>query len=140
MATTKPTILIVPGSFSPSTQYATVITHLRTAGFPAFSIQLPSTQKRMPLPPATMSDDASLIRRTAEMLISQGKEVVVLAHSYGGTPTTQALAGLKVRRIVYLTAIVPAAGETNVVAMGGEEGDLPLGLEDVVRFHLPFHL
>jgi hypothetical protein len=94
----------------------------------------------MPLPPATMSDDASLIRRTAEMLISQGKEVVVLAHSYGGTPTTQALAGLKVRRIVYLTAIVPAAGETNVVAMGGEEGDLPLGLEDVVRFHLPFHL
>jgi hypothetical protein len=87
-----------------------------------------------------MSDDASLIRRTAEMLLSQGKEVVVLAHSYGGTPTTQALVGLKVRRIVYLSAIVPAAGETNIVAMTGEEGGLPLGLEDVVRFPFPLRL
>jgi hypothetical protein len=89
----------------------------------------------MPLPPATMSDDASLIKRTAEMLISQGKEVIVLAHSYGGTPTSEGLAGLKVSRIVYLSAIVPAVGETNVVAMGGEEGGLPLGLEDVVRLY-----
>jgi alpha-beta hydrolase superfamily lysophospholipase len=135
MSPTNPTILVVPGSFSPSTQYASLITHLRAAGFPAFAIQLPSTQKRMPLPPATMSDDASLIKRTAEMLISQGKEVVVLAHSYGGTPTSEGLAGLKVSRIVYLSAIVPAVGETNVVAMGGEEGGLPLGLEDVVRLY-----
>jgi alpha-beta hydrolase superfamily lysophospholipase len=135
MSTTKPTILIVPGSFSPSSQYSTLITHLRTAGFPAFALQLPSAQKRMPLAPASMSDDASLIRRTVEAVLAQGKEIVVVAHSYGGTPTTQALGGLKVKNIVYLSAIVPKVGQTNVEAMGGEKGVLPLGMEDVVRIY-----
>jgi triacylglycerol esterase/lipase EstA (alpha/beta hydrolase family) len=133
MSTTKPTILIVPGSFSPSSQYSTLITHLRNLGFPAFALQLPSTQKRMPLAPGSMSDDASLIRRTVEAVLAQGKEIVVVAHSYGGTPTTQALGGLKVKNIVYLSAIVPKVGQTNVEAMGGEKGVLPMGMEDVVR-------
>jgi pimeloyl-ACP methyl ester carboxylesterase len=135
MSTTKPTIVIVPGSFSPSNQYDTLITHLRSASFPAFALQLPSTQKRMPLPPATMSDDASLIRRTVEALLSQGKEVVVMCHSYGGTPTTQGLAGLKVRRLVYLSAIVPRLGQCNHEAMGGVVGEeWPLGMQSIVRF------
>jgi hypothetical protein len=90
----------------------------------------------MPLAPATMSDDASLIRRTVEAVLAQGKEIVVVAHSYGGTPTTQGLGGLKVKNIVYLSAIVPKVGQTNVEAMGGEKGVLPLGMEDVVCINL----
>jgi pimeloyl-ACP methyl ester carboxylesterase len=139
MSRPNPTILIVPGSFSPVTQYDSVVAHLRSANFPAFALQLPSTQKRMPLAPATMSDDASLIRRTVEVLLSQNKEVVVICHSYGGTPTTQALAGLKVRRLVYLSAIVPRMGQCNHEAMGGVKGeDWPLGMQDIVRFLLLF--
>ncbi|KAH4405957.1 hypothetical protein HBH70_136710 [Parastagonospora nodorum] len=123
---TKPAILIVPGSFAPPSIYKDIVEHLRKAGFQAVALRTPSTLKRMPLPPATMSDDASAIKGAVEAVIAQGKEVVVVCHSYGGTPTTQALAGLKVKRIVYLTAIVPKLGQSNVEAMGGEKGVLPM--------------
>jgi hypothetical protein len=42
---------------------------------------------------------------------------------------------LKVKNIVYLSAIVPKVGQTNVEAMGGEKGVLPMGMEDVVRIY-----
>lgn len=80
----------------------------------------------MPLEPANMSDDASVIKRVVETLLSQGKQVVVICHSYGGTPTSQALVGLGVKRLVYLSAIVPKLGQSNVMAMGGEDGVLPM--------------
>ncbi|KAH7399607.1 Alpha/beta hydrolase fold-1 [Pyrenochaeta sp. MPI-SDFR-AT-0127] len=121
----NPTILIVPGSFSSPGAYDGVVALLRKQGFPAFAVQLPSTQKRMPLEPATMQDDASVIRRAAEALIGLGREVVVLCHSYGGTPTTEGLAGLAVKRIIYLSAIVPKVGQTHIAAMELPEGFLP---------------
>lgn len=124
--TTKPTILIIPGSFAPPHIYKPIITHLRAAGFPAVALQLPSTVKRMPLKPASMLDDADVIARAVEGVLGQGKEVVVVCHSYGGTPTTQALVGLNVKRVVYLTAIVPKLGESNVEAIGGPKGVLPM--------------
>jgi hypothetical protein len=80
----KPTILIVPGSFAPPHIYKPTIEHLRNAGFPAVALQLPSTMKRMPLPPATLGDDADVIRRSVEAVISQGKDVVVSSFSIHG--------------------------------------------------------
>lgn len=130
MSTPKPTILIVPGSFAPSTIYSDLVTHIRALGYPSVALSLPSTQKRIPLPPATMQDDADVIKRAVETLIAQGKEVAVMCHSYGGTPTTQALAGLKVRRLMYLSAIVPKVGQTQNVAMTGKEA---MPMADVVR-------
>jgi hypothetical protein len=38
--------------------------------------------KRMPLAPATMSDDADVIRRSVEAVVAQGKEVVVSFHHF----------------------------------------------------------
>ncbi|KAH7076533.1 Alpha/beta hydrolase fold-1 [Paraphoma chrysanthemicola] len=126
--TTKPTILFVPGSFCPPTAYTATIAHLRSLGYPAVALRLPSTTKRMPLEPAMMSEDADVIKRAAETVIAQGKEVVVVCHSYGGTPTSQGLAGVKVKRIVYLSAIVPRVGESQIKAYsGGEE----LTMEDI---------
>ncbi|KAF2125813.1 alpha/beta-hydrolase [Dothidotthia symphoricarpi CBS 119687] len=124
--TPNPTILLIPGSFAPPTIYHPLITALRTASHPALVLTLPSTQKRHPLPPATMHDDASLIRAVTEALIAQGKQVVVVCHSYGGVPTSEALVGLGVgkeggggvRRIVYFTAVVPRVGERQVDAVG----------------------
>ena len=82
-----------------------------------------------------MKDDADVIKRAAEMLIAQGKEVVVVCHSYGGTPTTQALVGVDVKRIVYLTVIVPRVGQNQCQAMNMEGGELPM--EAVVSPVLP---
>ncbi|KAH7408156.1 Alpha/beta hydrolase fold-1 [Phaeosphaeria sp. MPI-PUGE-AT-0046c] len=127
----KPTIILVPGSFAPETIYRKTILHLRSLGFPAVALRIPSTTKRMPLAPATMSDDADVIKRSVEAVTATGKEVVVVCHSYGGMPTTQALAGLKgVKRVVYLAAIVPKVGESNVESMGGKKGELPFPMDD----------
>jgi pimeloyl-ACP methyl ester carboxylesterase len=123
----KPTIVLVPGSFSPVTAYSTLTSHFRAHGFPALAVALPSTQKRIGFPPATMQDDASVIKRVAETLLAQGKQVVVICHSYGGTPTSEALVGVKVKRIVYLTAMVPKVGQTQTTTM-----DIVVPMETIV--------
>lgn len=115
----KPFIVLVPGSFAVAWAYKDLISKLRAKGYPALEIVLPSTQKRMPLEPATMSDDAREIRGVAEALVAQNKEVVVMCHSYGGVPTTQALAGVPVKRIIYLTSIAPKIGQCHRDAMPG---------------------
>jgi pimeloyl-ACP methyl ester carboxylesterase len=92
------------------------------------TVQNPSSA---PVPPAQlgdMYDDARAIRETVE---SVGGPVVVVAHSYGGAPTTQALVGLEsvVKRIVYLNAFMPDVGESVVGVLGGP--DWFWGLEHV---------
>ena len=69
-----------------------------------------------------MQEDASQIRAVTEALINQGKEVVVVCHSYGGTPTTEALEGVAVKRLIYLTAVVPRIGESQLKAMNTSGG------------------
>jgi len=76
----------------------------------------------MPLPPASMMDDADVIRRAVETLLGQGKQVAVMCHSYGGVPTSQALVGLGVKRVVYLSALVPKVGQSLLMtSMGSNE-------------------
>jgi alpha-beta hydrolase superfamily lysophospholipase len=87
----------------------------------------------MPREPATLQEDASHVRSVVEQLIGEGegKEIVVVAHSYGGTVATEALEGLVtkdgkgVKRLVLLSATVPRVGETQVTAMRSEAGSLP---------------
>lgn len=50
---------------------------LKTHGFPAVAIELPSTTNRSPRDPATMGEDATAIKTAAEALLGLGREVVV---------------------------------------------------------------
>ncbi|KAF1836733.1 alpha/beta-hydrolase [Decorospora gaudefroyi] len=121
----KPTILIVPGSFAPSTMYDEVVRLLKAKGYPAVAVELPSTTKRMPLEPATMMEDADVVKRAAETLIGLGKEVIVIPHSYGGVPTMQGLAGIPVKKIICMSAVVPTIGQTQIEAMGQDMPPMP---------------
>lgn len=67
----------MPGSFAPPTFYTVLVDALKEGGYPAVVIELPSTRKRSPLPPATMSQDADVTKRAAETLVGLGREVVV---------------------------------------------------------------
>lgn len=135
MSSTKPTIVIVPGSFSAPGAYTSFLILLRSQGFTAVVINLPSTQKRFPLEPATLQDDASHVRGMIGALLAEkeGTEVVVLAHSYGGTVATEALAGMGiqgegksgVKRLIFLSATAPKVGETQISAMQLDEAFLP---------------
>lgn len=76
----NPSIVIVPGSFSEKGAYQPFVNAIRAKGFPAVSVDLLSSQKRLGLEPATMQDDAKRVRDVVEALLAQGKEVVVLGH------------------------------------------------------------
>lgn len=87
------------------------------------------------------------VRGVVEHLIAEGggTDVVVLAHSYGGTVATEALEGLGikegkggVKRLVFLSAVAPRVGENQVSAMKLEEGFLPEATVSRVSFLVVF--
>lgn len=70
----------------------------------------------------TMYDDAAFIAKELVKLADEGKEVVIVAHSYGGTPSSECPKGLGKEerqkqgkkgglvRIAYVSCLVPAVG------------------------------
>ena len=69
-----------------------------------------------------MAEDAASIHAELEKLADEGKEIVVIGHSYGGIPVSEAQKGLSLEerrkegkkggvvRLGYLTAFVPPVG------------------------------
>jgi pimeloyl-ACP methyl ester carboxylesterase len=99
-----------------------------------------------PVPPAELGDlhdDANAIRAAVE---SVGGPVMVVAHSYGGAPASQALAGVSaVKRLVYLNAFMLDVGESVLGAVGGTPPDfwgtehLAEGYYDMLRAEYHFY-
>lgn len=118
---TKPSIIVVPGSFSHAWFYDDFVSALQSHGYPTQVIDLRTTRDNT-IPPANMFDDAAYIHGTIEKLVNEGKEVVLIPHSYGGIPTTESAKGLLksdrekqgkqggIVKIVYLTALLPPVG------------------------------
>ena len=119
----KPTILIIPGAFATPDLYDEVVNPLAAQGYSIRALHLPSVgyaQER----PGTMMDDAAFIASEVSKLADEGKDVVLIAHSYGGVPATQSTKGVgKVERqsqekkggivrLAYMTAMVPALEES----------------------------
>lgn len=90
--TMHPHILFVPGSFSPATIYAPFISLLQNTSVPASAVDLPSViapGAALPSKPASLYDDAAAIHAALTPLLDAHKEIVLLAHSYGGLPASQ---------------------------------------------------
>lgn len=146
-----PTLVLVPGSFSKSEFYDPVILPLREKGYDIHALDPPcyprSYKKGTPSP--SMYDDAKFVNEVVEKLADEGKDVVLLAHSYGGVPASESLKGVTkkerkqqgktggVVRVAYITSIVPAVGEnlgTVISAAGEGNGGAPPISIDEVRF------
>lgn len=126
----KPSIILIPGSFSLPEFYDTVVDPIAAKGYEIRALHNPSsglkTGPREGTPP-TMYDDAAQIAAEAEKLADEGKDVILVAHSYGGTPTTESTKGLSKKerqaqgkkggivKLAYMTCLVPAVG----VSAGG---------------------
>lgn len=136
MASSKPAIVIVPGSFCPASLYYTLVDLIQAAGYEAFVNNLPSASRNPPEKPATLEDDAVFFRGIIASLADQGKDVVVVAHSYGGIAATEAVKEVGkaerkakgkqggVVRIVYLTAIVLDEGSSSKENLGDPPPEL----------------
>ncbi|KAJ7645036.1 Alpha/beta hydrolase fold-1, partial [Mycena polygramma] len=120
---TKPTIIIIPASFSPlSVFYTPVIADLETHGYTVHGIELETVGRREKAP--SMYDDAAKVASLTSRLADEGKDVVLVAHSYGGLVACESAKGLAksvrekegkkggIVRIILVSAVVPREGHT----------------------------
>ncbi|MDF2665407.1 MAG: putative hydrolase or acyltransferase [Microbacterium sp.] len=111
MTPSPPRILLVHGAWSGPWVFDRLAAELVARGFTVDTVALPSIGST-----ADMYADADAI--TAK-LDAAGGPVTLLAHSYGGIPTTQAGDHPAVERIVYVAAFALDEGETLQQAVGG---------------------
>ncbi|KAF7328220.1 Alpha/beta-hydrolase [Mycena venus] len=143
-ANAKPTIIIIPGAFSPLAMYDPVIASLQAHGYTVHGVELESVGGRAKghAAPAGMYDDAAKAAALAARLADEGAEVVLVAHSYGGVVASEAAKGLArsvrtregkkggIVRIVFVAAVVPREGETSKDVLGNPPPVEYVGLED----------
>jgi hypothetical protein len=98
-----------------------------------------------------MADDAASIAAEIEKEADAGKDVIVVAHSYGGVPASQSVKDLVkskreaqgkkggVVRLAYMTALVPAEGGAagGELADGSEETTSNMAPDEVFRTSNP---
>ncbi len=85
------TILLVHGAWHGPWCWKDQIPELQKIGYEVETVHLPSTHS---IAGKTQFDDADAVRALLETLVSAGKRVVVVAHSYGGPIGSAAIIGL----------------------------------------------
>lgn len=88
----KPSIVMVPGGWHKPSVYSEVAASLEKHGYHTVSLALPSVGATPPH--KDFNGDVAAIRDCVTELVSNGKEVVLVVHSYGGFPGGEAPKGL----------------------------------------------
>jgi pimeloyl-ACP methyl ester carboxylesterase len=137
----KPTLLLVHGAWMGPWQWDFLIPEFNRLGIPYEKAALPSCGPEGG-PLGSLQDDAAAIEAAA---LEAGDDVIVVAHSYAGVPTSQAVFGPNVRQIVYLGAFMPDDGRSLVSYL--PPGEFPPfvhmrddGATDLVQELVPVHL
>jgi pimeloyl-ACP methyl ester carboxylesterase len=152
MPRSKPSILIIPGACGLPEFYDGVMEPVAAKGYEIKALHIPTvglkTGPREGYPPS-IYDDAAFIAKETQALADQGKDVILIAHSYGGVPTTQSTEGLSkavrnaagkeggIVRLAYMTCLVPAIGEKAMELLMDVPPELQVGLKPDVRGPLP---
>lgn len=149
MAAEKPTLVLVPGSFVPPSFYTNVISAFSSKGYSIQAVDTCTVGKKPGAPP-TMYDDAAHIASVVSKLADEGKDIVLVAHSYGGIPTSESLKGLSkdtrekegkkggVVRVAYMTAVVPELEENSAAVFSVLGDQAPSAYTAVDEVGLPF--
>ncbi|KAI0144473.1 alpha/beta-hydrolase [Xylariaceae sp. FL1272] len=128
-AVTLPTILFICGAWHEPWCFDLVRQSLADRGFESAAPALPTVGTQDPN--LGLQDDAQAIRTTLVKLINEGKEVVLVPHSYGGIVASNAVEGLDIKSrvskglkggvsmIVFLCAFTIPAGTTVKSSLGG---------------------
>lgn len=128
----KPDIVLIPGAWHTGDCFDRIVPLLKGNGYSVTALTLPSVGAEPPL--ENLDEDVHLIHGAVERLADAGKEVVVVMHSYGGIPGTEAIKGLSridrkekaleggVVALVYMCAWMVAEGESVFSSGGGRGG------------------
>ncbi|KAJ0167664.1 hypothetical protein CTA2_1279 [Colletotrichum tanaceti] len=141
--TQLPTIVFTPGAWHEPWVFDPVREDLAGRGYPTAAAALASVGCTDP--DVGLDQDAEAVRAVLRGLIDAGRDVVVVAHSYGGVPVSNAVRGLHYKdraaqglsggviMVVYMASFVIAAGESLL------DGKERMSLETIVTdgFALP---
>lgn len=127
MSANNNVLVWVPGSFAPAAVYDDFRELLHKNGIQTEVVATPSVGRREGKPPGTVTDDVEAIEQVVNSVLAEGKQPIVLAHSYGGIPTTESMKtlaaknrdGKGVEKIIYLTAVVLPVGMSSFDMQGG---------------------
>lgn len=122
-----PTIIIVPGIFHVAWHMNLLVTELHTLGFETQVLDLP-TVNASPEPDCYERDVATIKTAIANQ-VNANKDVILLMHSYGGIPGTEAACGFGtttpintskphgvVLKLIYLAALL-FKEDTNILSI-----------------------
>lgn len=113
MTDTTPHVILVPGAWHGAWAYEALLTKLEQRGLPATAIDLPSVGRG-----GDLAADADVVRAAIEA--TRGPCVLV-GHSYGGIPITEASAGrADVTHLVYLCAFQLDVGDSLLGALNNQ--------------------
>ena len=116
-----PTVVIVPAALQSPPFYEYLSSALKAKSIDSICLSMPSVGASPSLP--GFNEDVTVIRKTVFDLVEQGKDVILLMHSYGGIPGSQAVEDLGknlraksghnggVIRLLYVAAWVLQEGE-----------------------------
>lgn len=130
---TKPTIIVVPGSWQPPVFFEGFAKKLNAAGYPTEVVDLPTVGRtETPLP--GLAEDVAAIRVALDKVKSEGKKALVFGHSSGGLSGSNAIEGYDVVGFIYMSAFMIPKGKSVLEMLGGA----PLPWMDIqVSDHLP---
>ena len=120
----EPVVILVHGAFHGPWAWSEVVPRLNSAGVRTVAVDLPSAG----LDTGSLGDlhdDAEVVRAA---IADAGGRAIVVAHSYGGLPVSEAAAGAQ--HIVFLTSFVIEPGQSLLGLRGGVEPDWWMGSED----------
>jgi pimeloyl-ACP methyl ester carboxylesterase len=135
MIAQKPTIVLIPGAWHTPDAFGDVVKQLEEHGYEAHALHLPTAGKDLACTPR---EDAAFIQETTRALAEEGKDIVLVMHSYGGLPGSDSAKGLLKRdrkaegkqggitHLVYIAAFLLAEGQCSAEC-------LPKELPDWVR-------
>ncbi|KAF1981541.1 alpha/beta-hydrolase [Aulographum hederae CBS 113979] len=127
--TSNPTIVLVGGAWHVPAHYEPLLNLLRKT----HTVHVPhNPSSSLTPPPKALDADVSQVRDLATRLADEGKDILVLAHSYGGVVSTEAFSGLGkeqrrkegkeggVVRAVWICGHLPFKGMSLVNCFGAE--------------------
>ena len=124
--------MLIPGAWHTAESYYILVPILESAGYQVTAINLISVGAEPPV--QSLDPDIQHIRSTILPLIEQGKDVIVVMHSFGGIPGSSSLKGLSrserfaqglpggVVGLVYLCAWVIPEGQSARDSGGDQSG------------------
>ncbi|KAI1429592.1 Alpha/Beta hydrolase protein [Xylaria sp. FL1777] len=127
-----PTILLVPGAFGEPDGFDPIVPYLEEAGFATHPGPYPSCDPVDPETATAEKDIVSLRNNVLLPLLEQQKDVIVLAHSFGGVVAGGAVKGLDkqtrnaegqaagVVGLIYVAGNITLEGESLSEAVGGQ--------------------